>query len=119
MMKIILPALLILCLTGCNRTVLSSCFMGKMTDRYFKLKKNGQIVAYERILGLTKIGKVTGHYTTVNDTLYLSYPGDSTPEGLGERAYIDKTKKELIFLGVHGYPYRYDILFDRRRVVRP
>lgn len=113
-MKTITPILLVLFLTSCSRTLLSASFAGKMTDSYFKLKKGNKFVSYDRIFGLTKIDKFSGHYTISNDTLHLSYDGDTIPRGLTDRAYINRSKKEFILYGTHGYDQRFTIDFDRR-----
>ncbi|MBS1665517.1 MAG: hypothetical protein JST68_31035 [Bacteroidetes bacterium] len=105
--------MLVLCLSGCRRTLLSASFAGKMTDRYFKLKKGNRFVRYERILGLTKVDRESGYYSISNDTIYLFYFKTDTPGSAG-RAYLDKVKKTITFYDKEEYSPVFDISFDRR-----
>lgn len=90
--------------------------MGKMTDNYFKLKKGNYFEYYERIFGLTKIEQHRGSYYQRSDTLFLSFCGDTIPQNLTGKAFINYSKKEIILFEKDSiFNQHFGIRFDKRQ----
>jgi hypothetical protein len=98
-----------------KKTILKGYWMGKMTDHYFKLKKGNNFTLYTRILGLNKIEEWSGTYFQRGDSLILNFCGDSIPENLNGKGYIDNSKNLItLFSDKIEYEQRFGIRVDRR-----
>jgi len=98
-----------------TKTIVSAYWMGKMTDNYFKLKKGNYFQYYERILGLTKTNEYNGSYSLINDTLLLTFCGDTIPSGLTGKAFMDNSKNEIILFETNQtYNQHFSIRVDKR-----
>ena len=68
-----------------------------MNDAYFDVKENNFFEFYKLLYDSVKNTSYPGKYTTIGDTMLLTFYNKKGYQLLGHKALINKQKKEIIF----------------------
>lgn len=74
---------------------------GDLNDSYFVIKENNFVEFYKTLFDSVKNTSYPGKYEMSGDTLHLNFYNKKASETLGNKALINKNKKEIIFFNVY------------------
>lgn len=74
---------------------------GDMNDSYFVIKENNFVEFYKTLFDSVKNTSYPGKYEMAGDTFHLKFYNKKAYETLGNKALVNKAKKEIIFFNIY------------------
>ena len=81
-----------------SKITMSFKSVADMNDSYFVIKENNYFEFYRELFDSIKNTRYPGKYTLKNDTLLLQFYNKKGLELLGNKAVIDSSKNQILFL---------------------